>query len=100
VPDFSQIPALLAQTNLLSTTTPLVMDGVMERHGLVALQPTRPIFASSFSFIWGFRLENDLGSRWLRSQVMRVYADLSKSVAAEVAGWNVVQVCKPRKTRK
>lgn len=100
VPNFSQIPALLAQTNLLATMTPLVMDGALERHGLVALQPTMPITASSFSFIWGFRLENDPGSRWFRSQVMRVYGDLSKSVSAQVAAWNVVKVSKPRKARK
>jgi hypothetical protein len=27
VPNFSQIPALLAQTDMLATMTPLVMDG-------------------------------------------------------------------------
>ena len=99
VPNFSQIPAVLAQTNLLATMTPLVMDGALERHGLVALEPTMPITASSFSFIWGFRLENDPGSRWFRNQVMRVYAELSSSVSAQVAGWNIVKANKPRKAR-
>jgi len=100
VPNFSQIPALLAQTNLLATMTPLVMDGALEHHGLVALEPTMPITASSFSFIWGFRLENDPGSRWFRSLVMRVYGELSKRVSAQVAGWNIVKVRQPRKARR
>jgi len=48
VPNFSQIPALLSQTNLLATMTPLVMDGAMVRHGLVALEPPMPINPSAF----------------------------------------------------
>jgi DNA-binding transcriptional LysR family regulator len=97
VPNFSQIPALLAQTNLLATMTPLVMDGAMARHGLVALQPPLPISASGFSFIWGFRLENDPGSRWFRTQVMRMYGELRKSVSAQVAGWDIVKARRSRK---
>ena len=100
VPNFSQIPALLSQTNLLATMTPLVMDGAMERYGLVALQPPLPISGSQFSFIWGFRLENDPGSRWFRTQVMRVYGDLRKSVSAQVAGWDIVKLRKSRKGQK
>ena len=100
VPNFSQIPALLSQTNLLATMTPLVMDGAMVRHGLVALRPPMPINPSAFSFIWGFRLENDPGSRWFRTQVMRVYEDLRQSVAAQAATWNIVKASKPRKARK
>ena len=100
VPNFSQIPALLSQTNLLATMTPLVMDGAMERHGLVALEPPLPINPSAFSFIWGFRLENDPGSRWFRAQVMRVYEDLRQSVAAQTAAWSIVKVSKSRKARK
>ena len=100
VPNFSQIPALLSQTNLLATMTPLVMDGAMARHGLVALEPPMPIDPSAFSFIWGFRLENDPGSRWFRTRVMRVYEDLRLSVAAQTATWNIVKASKPRKARK
>jgi DNA-binding transcriptional LysR family regulator len=100
VPNFSQIPALLSQTNLLATMTPLVMDGAMERHGLVALQPPLPISASEFSFIWGFRLENDPGSRWFRAQVMRRYGELRKSVSAQVAGWDIVKASRSRRVRK
>jgi DNA-binding transcriptional LysR family regulator len=100
VPNFSQIPALLSQTNLLATMTPLVMDGAMERHGLVALQPPLPINPSAFSFIWGFRLDNDPGSRWFRAQVMRVYEELRQSVAAQTAAWPIVKMSKSRKVRK
>ena len=100
VPNFSQIPALLAETNLLATMTPLIMDGAIERFGLVALEPPLPISGSAFSFIWGFRLENDPGSRWFRTQVMRVYEDLRQSVSAQVGTWDIVKLSKSRKARK
>lgn len=99
VPNFSQIPALLSQTNLLATMTPLVMDGAMERYGLVALEPPLPISSSQFSFIWSFRLENDPGSRWFRTQVMREYEDLRKSISTQVSGWDIVQLKKLRKVQ-
>jgi hypothetical protein len=72
----------------------------MARHGLVALEPPMPIEPSAFSFIWGFRLESDPGSRWFRTQVMRVYEDLRLSVAAQAASWRIVKAGKPRKARK
>ncbi len=37
IPNFSQVPALLARSDLLATMTPLVMDGTMDALGLVAL---------------------------------------------------------------
>lgn len=100
VPNFSQIPALLSQTNLLATMTPLVVDGAMERYGLVALQPPLAISGSKFSFIWSFRLENDPGSRWFRDQVMRLYGELRKSVSAQVAQWDIVEARRQRNMRK
>ena len=100
VPNFSQIPALLAQTNMLATMTPLVMDGAMERHGLVALGPPLPISGSSFSFIWSFRSENDPGSRWFRTQVKRVYEELRHCVSSQIGAWDIVKLSKLRKARK
>jgi DNA-binding transcriptional LysR family regulator len=97
VPNFSQIPALLSQTNLLATMTPLVMDGAMERYGLVALQAPMTIAPSAFSFIWSFRLENDPGSRWFRTLVMRTYHDLRRSVVDQAASRGVVKARKQRK---
>ena len=97
VPNFSQIPALLSQTNLLATMTPLVMDGAMERYGLVALEAPMPIAPSAFSFIWSFRLENDPGSRWFRTLVMRTYQDLRQSVVDQTGGRGIVKARRPRK---
>jgi DNA-binding transcriptional LysR family regulator len=81
VPNFSQIPALLAQTNLLATMTPLVMDRAMERFGLRALEPPISIRPTSFFFVWSFRFANDPGNRWFRTLVMNAYKDLQRDVA-------------------
>jgi DNA-binding transcriptional LysR family regulator len=91
VPNFSQVPALLAQTNLLATMTPLVMDGAMERFGLRALEPPMPIKPTSFSLIWSFRLANEPGSRWFRTLVMDAYKDLEEDVAWISSGRNLVK---------
>jgi DNA-binding transcriptional LysR family regulator len=96
VPNFSQVPALLAQTNLLATMTSLVMDGAMERFGLRALEPPLPIKPTSFSFVWSFRLANDPGSRWFRALVMDAYSELREDVAWISSGRNLVKV----RTRK
>jgi DNA-binding transcriptional LysR family regulator len=91
VPNFSQIPALLAQTDMLATMTPLVMDGAMERYGLRALQAPIPIRPTSFSFVWSFRLANDPGSRWFRTLVMDAYRELKEDVAWISSGRNLVK---------
>lgn len=97
VPNFSQIPALLSQTNLLATMTPLVMDGAMERFGLVALEAPMPIAPSAFSFIWSFRLENDPGSRWFRNLVMQTYQELRQSVVDQTGYGGILNARKQRK---
>ena len=91
VPNFSQIPALLARTNLLATMTPLVMDGAMERFGLRALEPPILIKPTSFFFAWSFRLANDPGSRWFRTLVMDAYSELQEDVAWISSGRNLVK---------
>lgn len=91
VPNFSQIPALLAQTNLLATMTPLVMDGAMERFGLRALEPPIVIEPTSLFFAWSFRLANDPGSRWFRNLVMNAYGDLQEDVAWISSARNLVK---------
>jgi DNA-binding transcriptional LysR family regulator len=97
VPNFSQVPALLAQSNLLATMTPLVMDGAMERFGLRALEPPLPITPTSFSFVWSFRLANDPGSRWFRRLVMDAYRDLEEDVAWISSGRNLVKARSPKR---
>lgn len=96
VPNFSQVPALVAQTDLLATMTPLVMDGAMERFGLRALQPPIPIKPTPFSFIWSFRLDNDPGGRWLRTLVMDGFTELKRSVAVQTSGRNLVKARRRR----
>ena len=91
VPNFSQIPALRARTNLLATMTPLVMDGAMERFGLRALEPPILIKPTSFFFAWSFRLANDPGSRWFRTLVMDAYSELQEDVAWISSGRNLVK---------
>lgn len=92
IPNFSQIPALLARSNLLATMTPLVVNGDLELFGLVALQPPVPIRPTSFRFVWSFRLANDPGSRWFRARVMDAFAGLQRDVAAKLAALPVVRV--------
>ena len=91
VPNFSQVPALVAQTNLLATMTPLVMDGAMERFALRALEPPIAIQPTSFSFLWSFRLANDPASRWLRTLVVDAFTQLKRSVAVQTSGRNLVK---------
>lgn len=92
VPNFSQVPALLARTNLLATMTPLVMDGAMEPYGLCALEPPIAIKPVSFSFVWSFRLANGPGSRWMRTLMMNAYAQLHRSVTLMTSGRRLVKV--------
>jgi DNA-binding transcriptional LysR family regulator len=99
VPNFSQIPALLSQTNLLATMTPLVIDDAMDRFGLCALEPPIAVKPTPFSFVWSFRLENDPGSRWLRALVQEAFADLQRSVHVMTSGRNLVKARRPKRRR-
>lgn len=92
IPNFSQIPALLARTNLLATMTPLVVNGDLEQFGLVSLEPPVPIRPTSFCFVWGFRLANDPGSRWFRERVIDAFAKLQRDVAEKLADLPLIRV--------
>jgi DNA-binding transcriptional LysR family regulator len=98
VPNFSQVPALLAQTDLLATMTPLVMDGAMNRLGLRALEPPLTIKPTSFSFVWSFRLASDPGSRWFRTLVMSAYAELQRKVTLLTTGRHLVRARRPQRS--
>jgi DNA-binding transcriptional LysR family regulator len=99
VPNFSQVPVLLAQTDMLATMTPLVMDGVMERYGLRALQVPIPIKPTSFSFVWSFRLANDPGSQWFRALVIGAYRELEEDVAWISSARNLVKARRGKSER-
>ena len=91
LPNFSQIPALLAQTNLLATMTPLAIGDGMDRFDLCALEPPIPIKLTPFSFVWSFHLESDPGSRWLRGLVNDAFAKLQQSVKLKTSSKNLVK---------
>lgn len=99
VPNFSLVPAIVAETDLLATMTPLVMDGAMSRLGLRALEPPLPIPPASFSFVWSFRLSSDPGSRWFRALVMRAYAELYRTVTLSTTGPHLVKARRRRAAR-
>jgi DNA-binding transcriptional LysR family regulator len=100
VPNFSQVPALLAQTDLLATMTPLVMGGAMKRLGLRALEPPIAIAPTSFFFVWSFRLVNDPGSRWFRELVMAEYEELRRHAALLASDPELVRAQPRRSTKK
>lgn len=97
VPHFSQIPALVAQTNLLATMTPLVMGDEIERYGLRALEPPVEIKPAKFVVAWSFRQAADPANQWLRRIVKEHFDALSNQAAiARSNGRTSVQ----RRTRK
>jgi DNA-binding transcriptional LysR family regulator len=81
VPHFSQVAALLAQTNLLATMTPLVMGDEIERYDLRALEPPVDIKPARFVIAWSFRHAADPANQWLRRIVKKHFDVLSNHAA-------------------
>lgn len=81
---FSQVPALLAQSDFLATMTPLVMGDGIARYGLCALKPPIDIEPARFSLAWSFRLSTDPGNHWLRT-VVKTQFDILSTRAEAVA---------------
>ncbi len=102
VPNFSQVPALVARTNMLATMTPLVFDGALDQLGIRALEPPIDIEPTPFCFAWSFRLASDPGSRWLRTLVMNAYAELQRHITVKTSGRNLVKARtrRPRGVRR
>ena len=97
VPHFSQVPALVAQTNCLATMTPLVMGDEIERYGLRMLEPPIAIEPVKFAIAWSFHHAGDPSNRWLRGIVKKHFDALSKqAVLATSKG----QASTRRRTRK
>jgi DNA-binding transcriptional LysR family regulator len=78
VPHFSQVPALVAQTNCLATMTPLVMGEEIERYGLRMLEPPIDIEPVTFAIAWSFHHAADPANQWLRKIVKKHFDALSK----------------------
>lgn len=96
VSHFSQVPALLAETNLLATMTPLVMGDGIARYGLSGLQPPIELEPARFSLAWSFRNATDPGNEWLRAIVKTQFDILSTQAQNVVIGGHRR---KPRKSR-
>ena len=86
VSHFSQVPALLAETNFLATMTPLVMGDEIVRYALHALKPPIDIGTARFSLAWSFRQSTDPGNQWLRTIVKTQFDILSTRAQAVVIG--------------
>lgn len=84
VSHFSQVPALVAETNFLATMTPLVMGEGIARFRLCALRPPIDIEPARFSLAWSFRLSTDPGNQWLRAIVKTQFDILSTQAQAVV----------------
>lgn len=72
--NFSAVPPLLAQTDLLATLPAIVMDGALDRFGLCALPPPIPLKPFPHRFIWSTRFANDPAIRWIRTISKKVFA--------------------------
>ena len=72
--NFSAVPPLLTQTDLLATLPAITMDGAVERFGLCALPPPIPLKPFPHRFIWSTRLANDPAIKWIRSMLTEVFA--------------------------
>ncbi len=97
VSHFSQVPALLAETNFLATMTPLVMGDGIERYGLCALKPPVDIPPARFSLVWSFRLATDPGNQWLRAIVKTQFDTLSALARVTTIGANQRKGRRPKK---
>ena len=74
--NFSGVAPLLARTDLLATLPAVVMEGALERYGLCALPPAFPLKPFPHRYIWSSRLANDPANRWIRSILMRCFAEV------------------------
>ncbi len=75
VPHFTVVPMVLERTDLI-LTLPARVARVFERRGkLKSLPPPLAIPAAEVAVHWHERFEADPGNRWLREQVIELFAD-------------------------
>jgi len=75
VPHFTVVPMVLERTDLI-LTLPARVAHVFERRGnLKSLPPPVPIPPAEVAAHWHERFEADPGNRWLREQVVSLFAD-------------------------
>lgn len=73
MPEFSGVTPLLARTNMLGKTEPLLLVEDVRTYGLIAKHPPVDLPDITFRFFWSTRLSQDPGSKWLRSVVISAY---------------------------
>ena len=75
LPHFTVVPMVLERTNLICTL-PARVARVFERRGkLKSLPPPVPIPVADVAVHWHERFETDQGNRWLREQIVQLFAD-------------------------
>jgi len=75
LPHFTVVPMVLERTNLICML-PARVARVFERRGkLKSLPPPVPIPVADVAVHWHERFETDQGNRWLREQIVQLFAD-------------------------
>src|SRR4051812_17126866 len=75
LPHFTVVPMVLERTDLICTL-PARVARVFERRGkLKSLPPPVPIPVADVAVHWHERFEADQGNRWLREQIVELFAD-------------------------
>jgi len=81
VPHFTVVPMVLERTDLI-LTLPARVARVYERRGnFKALPPPVPIPPADVGVHWHERFEADAGNRWLREQIVELFAATHKMAA-------------------
>jgi len=75
LPHFTVVPMVLERTDLICTL-PARVAHVFERRGkLKSLPPPVAIPVADVAVHWHERFEADQGNRWLREQIVQLFAD-------------------------
>jgi DNA-binding transcriptional LysR family regulator len=74
VPHFTVVPMVLERTDLILTLPARVARVFESRGNLKALPPPLPIAAADVAVHWHERFDADAGNRWLREQLLELFA--------------------------
>ncbi|HWO09697.1 MAG TPA: LysR family transcriptional regulator [Polyangiaceae bacterium] len=72
-PSFGLVPGLVAQTELICTTVPMLVRVSGFSRELQRLKPPFDVRPGMARIVWHDRTETDLAQRWFRAQVERAY---------------------------
>jgi DNA-binding transcriptional LysR family regulator len=74
VPHFLVVPFVVAATDLIATLPTRIVDMLADRVGLVRTAPPVEVPGFQIAMAWHERVHGDAGHRWLREQVMTLFA--------------------------